>query len=129
MNLTVDEITKSITGKPSLYECGTDELKLMASQYPFFGPAKFLLAKKLKQDNSPLVEEHIQKASLYFQNPVWFDHVLNETGVIDNYIPAAKEKPEVPLSKQEPPVTHEDVVVQSPAQSEMNDLPDEEDPF
>ena len=127
MNLTVDEITKSITGKPSLYECGTDELKLMANQYPFFGPAKFLLAKKLKQDNSPLVEEHIQKASLYFQNPVWFDHVLNETGVIDNYIPAAKEKPEVPLSKQEPPVTHEDVVVQSPAQSEMNDLPDEDE--
>ena len=127
MNLTVDEITKSITGKPSLYECGTDELKLMASQYPFFGPAKFLLAKKLKQDNSPLVEEHIQKASLYFQNPVWFDHVLNETGVIDNYIPAAKEKPEVPLSKQEPPVTHEDVVVQSPAQREMNDLPDEDE--
>ncbi len=128
MNLTVDEITKSITGKPSLYECGTDELKQMTSQYPFFGPAKFLLAKKLKQDNSPLVEEHIQKASLYFQNPVWFDHVLNETGVIDNYIPRTKEKHEIPLARQEFPFTHEDVMVQSPAAvSEMNDLPDEDE--
>ncbi len=93
MNLTVDEITKSITGGYSLYECDTEELKQVTNRYPFFGPAKFLLAKKLKQEQSPLVEEHIQKASLYFQNPVWFDHLLNETGIIETIIPETRETP------------------------------------
>lgn len=113
MNLTVDEITKSITGKSSLYECDTEELKQVTTQYPFFGPAKFLLAKKLKQEKSPLVGDHIQKASLYFQNPVWFDHLLNETGVIENYIPANSETTVYPDAEKEIPVTHEEVVEQS----------------
>lgn len=98
MNLTVDEITKSITGRYSLYECDTEELKQVTNRYPFFGPARFLLAKKLKQEQSPVVDEHIQKASLYFQNPVWFDHLLNETGIIETFIP---EKHETPVSVNE----------------------------
>lgn len=91
MNLTVDEITKSITGRYSLYECDTEELKQVTNRYPFFGPARFLLAKKLKEEQSPVVDEHIQKASLYFQNPVWFDHLLNETGIIETFIPEKHE--------------------------------------
>ncbi len=98
MNLTVDEITKSITGRYSLYECDTEELKQVTNRYPFFGPARFLLAKKLKQEQSPVVDEHIQKASLYFQNPVWFDHLLNETGIIETFIP---EKHVTPVSVNE----------------------------
>ncbi len=100
MNLTVDEITKSITGRYSLYECDTEELKQVTNRYPFFGPARFLLAKKLKQEQSPVVDEHIQKASLYFQNPVWFDHLLNETGIIETFIPDKRETP-VPVYEEE----------------------------
>jgi hypothetical protein len=76
MNSTVDEMTKS-TGKLSLFDCTTDDLKQLVNQYPFFAPAKFLLAKKMKENNSFLFEEQIQKVSIYFQNPVWLDHVLN----------------------------------------------------
>ncbi len=119
MNLTVDEITKSITGKHSLYECGADELKQLANQYPFFGPAKFLLAKKLREEKSPLLEDHIRKASLYFQNPVWFDHLLNDTGsAIENHF--AQKNTEVELGRSatfekenfEQPVLHQSSAAQ-----------------
>src|SRR5687768_1617618 len=106
MNATVNEITKSITGKFSLFDCDIDELQQLTSLYPFFGPAKFILAKKLKQDNSSLLDEHIQKTSLYFQNPVWFDHLLNDTGTGQNYIAIKKEEPApVPQAAIETPAT------------------------
>ncbi len=92
MNSTVNEITKSITGRPSLFECSIDELQQLTSQYPFFAPAKFLLAKKMKENNSFLFEEQIQKASIYFQNPIWLDHLLNDTGADQNYTEFKKEE-------------------------------------
>lgn len=78
MNSIVSEITKSITGKTSLYDCGVDELRQIAGQYPYFGPAQFLYLKKLKSENSPLLESQKQKASLYFQNPVWLEYLLDK---------------------------------------------------
>lgn len=114
MNSTVNEITKSITGKFSLFECDNNELQQLTSQYPFFGPAKFLLAKKLKEDQSPLLNEHIEKTSLYFQNTLWFDHLLNDTGTGQKYTAIKKEAPGfVAASAIETPATHEEVVDQT----------------
>ena len=114
MNSTVDEITKSITGRLSLFECDIDELQQLTSQYPFFAPAKFLLAKKMKEKNSFLFEEQIQKASIYFQNPVWLDHLLTDTPADQNYPEFKKEEPAfAPQAEMEIPSTHEEVVDQT----------------
>lgn len=127
MNSTVDEITKSITGRLSLYECNTDDLQQLTNQYPFFGPAKFLLAKKLKQDNSPLLTELIQKTSLYFQNPVWFDHLLNDTGTGQHYIAIKKEETAfVPVAAMEAPATYEEVVDQTQVEETDDIMPEDE---
>jgi hypothetical protein len=127
MNSTVDEITKSITGRLSLYECDTDDLQQVTSQYPFFGPAKFLLAKKMKQDNSPLLDELIQKTSLYFQNPVWFDHLLNDTGTGQIYIAIKKEQSApVPMAAMEAPATYEEVVDQTQAEKGDDNMPEDQ---
>ncbi len=81
MNSDVNELARAILKKP-LDECSVDELKQIADQYPYFGPAQFLLAKKISNDpgaadtNSLQFEEQVQKASLYFQNRVWLDHLL-----------------------------------------------------
>ena len=107
MNLTVEEITKSITGKLSLYECDREELKQLVTQYPFFGPAKFLLAKKMKEENEGTADDYIQKASLYFQNPVWYDLVLNDKGV------AIPLETEFAAEVREKPFTREDVIDQT----------------
>ena len=127
MNSTVNEMTKSIIGKFSLYECDADELQQLTNQYPFFGPAKFLLAKKLKQDNSPLLKEHIQKTSLYFQNPVWFDHLLNDTGTGQNYFAGKKEESFfLPMLQKEMPATFEEVLDQTKTEQVDDTLPKEQ---
>jgi hypothetical protein len=117
MNFTVNEITNSIAGKPSLSECSVDELRQLASQYPFFGPAQFLFVKKLKEEDSWQLKEQIRKASLYFQNPLWLDHLLNATTAApvdaaikeEEFIREPVTEPE-PAAKMEAPVTHEKVV-------------------
>lgn len=123
MNLTVDEITKSITGKLSLQDCDPEELRQITQQYPFFGPARFLLARRLKQDLSPQLDEHIQRASLYFLNPVWFDHVLNDAVIMEN-MESAVENPAFPPLVDEVPVRTEDLAIVSP---HVEDDDDEDD--
>ena len=76
MNKAVNEIAISFF-KKSLEECSSGELQRLTAQYPYFGPLELLLAKKLQEENSPLYEEQVQKASLYFQNRLWLDLLLN----------------------------------------------------
>jgi len=114
MNFTVNEITNSIAGKPSLSECTVEELRQLSNQYPFFGPAQFLFVKKMQEDGAWQLKEQVQKASLYFQNPLWFDHLLktNVTVPADAAIQKEALMPE-PAAKMEIPVTHEEVVDQT----------------
>jgi len=78
MNIAVNELIQSVAGKPSLHECSLDELQQLANQYPYFGPAQFLLAKKLKEENSSLLKEQFGKAGLYFQDTLWYHQLLHE---------------------------------------------------
>jgi len=114
MNFTVNEITNSIAGKPSLGECTAEELRQLTSQYPFFGPAQLLFVKKMQEDGSGQLKEQIQKASLYFQNPLWFDHLL-KTKVMEPTNVASQEASKIPeqAAKMEIPATHEEVVDQT----------------
>ncbi|HKZ68099.1 MAG TPA: hypothetical protein VJ111_17145 [Chitinophagaceae bacterium] len=122
MNSTVNEITKSITGKLSLNDCGVEELQQLASQYPYSAPVQFLLARKLKEISSDSLNNHIQKASLYFQNPLWFDYLLNETSM---QVHPSQTKEEVfaePVEKMEIPATHEEVVDQTNTEPGAEDV-------
>ena len=59
----------------------------------------------MKEKKSFLFEEQIQKASIYFQNPVWLDHLLNDTQVDQNYTGVKKEEPPfAPQAEMEIPV-------------------------
>jgi len=111
MNFTVNEITNSIAGKPSLSECSVDELRQIASQYPFFGPAQFLYVKKLKEVDSWQLKEQIHKASLYFQNPLWLDHLLNGTAPAPVIVTMKEEEfIQQPVAEKEVPVRQEEVI-------------------
>lgn len=113
MNIPVNEITKSLTGKLSLRDCSVDELQQLVNKYPFFGPAQLLFAKKLKDQNTSSDNKSIQKASLFFQNPVWFDHLINDK--TDCTIIEKKEEPVVftVSTEMETPATVEEVVDQT----------------
>lgn len=75
MNSAINELVRSVVRKNALSECSISELERLVAQYPYFGPAQFLLAQKLKEENSPLYEQQYQKAILYFKDHLWFDYL------------------------------------------------------
>jgi hypothetical protein len=92
MNIAVSELA-NLFFKKSLHECSRDELKQLVQHYPYFAPAQLLWAKKLQEDNSSLYAEQVQRTSLYFQNRMWLNHLLEKTpGINETVIPAAAEE-------------------------------------
>src|SRR6476469_6943100 len=77
MNNAINELVRSIVKKNSLAECSVSELQRLTTQYPYFGPVQFLLARKLKEENSTQYAKQSQKAILYFQDDLWFDYVTS----------------------------------------------------
>jgi len=77
MNDGISTLVKSIFQKESLHECSVEELQNLARQYPYFTPAQFLLAEKLKLVDDNLYKEQMQELSLHFNNPLWLDYLSN----------------------------------------------------
>jgi len=77
MNDTISTLVKSVFEKESLHDCSVEELQSIARQYPYFTPAQLLLAEKLKSEDGNLHKEQMQKLSLYFNNPMWLDYLVN----------------------------------------------------
>lgn len=106
MNNVVNELTRSVVDKNSLQECSVNELEDLTRLYPYFGPAQFLLARKLKEINSPLYEQQSQKAILFFQDQLWFDYLSGTDDVTVKVTPASNE-PAIQQRVATPVVTEE----------------------
>lgn len=76
MNNAFEEVAMAIFKKP-FSDCSLNELMQTANQYPYFGPAHLLLAKKLQEEDSSSFDEQVQRTSLYFQNRLWLQYLLN----------------------------------------------------
>src|SRR5258705_3151905 len=85
MNLSFDQLAKSILQKDTLEQCSVDELQELTNQYPYFSAAQLLLAKKLAvesgggTENADLYHQQLQRTSLLFHNPLWLEYLLNNT--------------------------------------------------
>jgi hypothetical protein len=82
MNVAVNELAISVFKKP-LTECSVADLRQLASQFPWFGPAQILYAKKLQAGSPGLYEDQVQKTILYFQNRLWLHYLLNDNESIE----------------------------------------------
>jgi hypothetical protein len=78
-------LAQQLFGKPSVEQCGLQELQDLAGRYPYFAPAQFLLLEKLKKENSTDHPAQLQKAILYYHNPLEFEYFISsdrfETGI------------------------------------------------
>ena len=75
--MNTDVLVTSILQKGSLDDCTLEELQAIAAHYPYFTPVQLLLAEKLKVSNPKLYNEQLQRLSLYINNPLWLDFLLN----------------------------------------------------
>lgn len=66
------EVFHRLLQQPSLLnECTEADLEMLAYQYPWFGAAQLLLAAKQKQSGAVDAEQQLQKAAIYFNQPLW----------------------------------------------------------
>lgn len=80
MNQQINQLVKSIFQKETLDQCTVHELQQYADRHPYFGAVQLLLTKKMQLENHGGYNEQLQKTFLYFNNPLWVEQLLNETG-------------------------------------------------
>jgi hypothetical protein len=76
MQAPFDNIVQHLFHQPSLQSVTVDELERMAQQHPYFAAAHFLLLKKMQQMAHPQFTAQLHKTTLYFNNPLWLQFLL-----------------------------------------------------
>ncbi|MFL5739935.1 MAG: hypothetical protein ACJ75B_06950 [Flavisolibacter sp.] len=79
MGEQIHVLAQQIFGKSSVEECSLQEIRELTQRYPFFAPAQFLLLEKLKQEGSPEYAGQLQKAVLYYHNPLEFEYFISSS--------------------------------------------------
>jgi hypothetical protein len=111
-----------LLGKNSLDECTVQELQQLAENYPYYAPAQFLLLQKLKSEGSTDYTAQLQKAVLYYHDPLLLEAVLSP----DKFYTEVEEIPE-PIIVEEPEATPEESVEEAEVppvqQEEVEEIP------
>jgi len=96
-----------LSGKQTEADVTVEELEAITLQYPYFGAAKFLLAKKAQSNNHAGFDGFAQSAVVHFANPYWFHFKLNEEHLMDDKSALFSEiKPgDLPEDKVEPVIS------------------------
>lgn len=76
MSERIQALAQLVFGKSSLKECDLQEIRSVVNRFPFFAPAQFLLLEKLKEEDAPAYEKQLQKAVLYYHNPLSFEFFI-----------------------------------------------------
>lgn len=76
--INADVLNRLLQQPGLLKETTVADLEMMAYQYPWFGTAQLLLAAKQKQTGSLSADKQVQKAMIYFNQPLWSGAQLNK---------------------------------------------------
>ncbi len=78
MNEIAADLVKLVLGKDSLEACTLQELQQITREYPYFTAAQVMLAEKMRSQHPQHYIKQLQKTSLFFRDPIWFDYLLNK---------------------------------------------------
>ena len=105
-----------------LDEVAVHRLQETVREHPYFGAAHFLLAQKLKHEQAGQYETQVQRAAVYFHDPLWMHWQLGQQEKIET--PEIVPEPIVEEPVVEEPLG-EEPIVEEPA---VEELPVEEPP-
>ena len=111
MSERVHLLAQSIFGKSSLDDCTLQETMDLAQRYPYFAPAQFLYLQKLKSANSEDYLKQLQKAVLYYHNPLAFEYFISSDRFLTEIDP--EQQPAITSIEQQTTQQAEEVDVQS----------------
>lgn len=96
----MDKALYQLTGKGNFKEVTVNELDQWVTSYPYFAPAQFLLAAKLKQEHDPAFLKQAQKAAVFFNNPFWMHYQLMDEHQQKTFAKPTADEETKPLLKQ-----------------------------
>ncbi|MEI6945760.1 hypothetical protein V9K67_01085 [Paraflavisolibacter sp. H34] len=111
--------------------CSLEEIRNLATHYPYFAPAQLLLAKKSKELAVPDGSGPVQRAALFYPDALLFDLLLNEEKYATSFV--VEEAPEPVAAMPVPPVAETVVPQEKPFRFKLDmeapeaDLPVEEE--
>ncbi len=82
MNLTQEKSLLHLTGKKDPSMSTVESWENLVNAYPYFIPARFFLAARLKQTGDSYAGPQIVKTNLYFTNSYWLQFLLEQNEVI-----------------------------------------------
>lgn len=98
MNLTQEKALLKLAGKPDHVELSVESWQDLAAEYPYFAPAQFFLASKLKMEENSLAIAQQLKTNLYFTNAHWLQfqlqHGLRNTIAVEEIAETGEGMPE-----------------------------------
>lgn len=74
--MNADELNHILQHPSNIDAISIDELDTLTQTYPWFGAAHFLSAVKKQKEQHPSAEAQIQKAFVYFSDPLWMNFQL-----------------------------------------------------
>jgi hypothetical protein len=75
--MNADQFQALLVTPAAIVTVSVSEFDALTDQYPWFGAAQFLSAVKKQKEQDADAEEQIQKAFLYFSEPLWMNFQLN----------------------------------------------------
>ncbi|HYJ38065.1 MAG TPA: hypothetical protein VEV87_05590 [Chitinophagaceae bacterium] len=77
MTAQTEHVLQKLFSENSVEKIPLDRLKQIVDEHPYFTLGHLLLAKKLQTINTEEFEAQSEKASLYFNEPIWLQTLLN----------------------------------------------------
>ena len=77
MSERIHVLAQQLLGKASVADCNLDEIRELVQRYPYFAPAQFLLLHKLRENGDEAAAAQMQKAILYYHNPLSFQYFIH----------------------------------------------------
>jgi tetratricopeptide (TPR) repeat protein len=78
MNMELNYLTKKLFNKDSFRDLSAVELDELVQQYPYSAILQFFYTKKLKDKNAFGYPDAAARSALYFNNPHWLNHLIND---------------------------------------------------
>ena len=77
MSERIHLLAQRLFNRSSVEQCDLQEIRDLVYRFPYFAPAQFLLLQKMKQENHADYHAQLQKAVLYYQDPIAFEYFIS----------------------------------------------------
>ena len=78
MKVQLAHILQNLYRTTELDDVPVHRLQETLREHPYFSAVQFLLAQKLRSQHSEQYDEQVQRAAVYFYDPLWMHWQLNQ---------------------------------------------------